>query len=92
MLKCDSDKCVNMPEKEMRPDINEARSCGYVLASIQFYILSLKIITSVKNDLKNLSQRVQLLNITNTSPFVSESYANSNNSRSECSSFSKSIK
>lgn len=70
MLKCDSDKCVNTPEKKMRPDINEARSCGYVLASVQFCILSLKIIISVKNDLKNLSRRVQFLNKSNTSPSV----------------------
>lgn len=70
MLKCDSDKCVNTPEKEMRPDINEARSCDHALASVQFCILSLKIIISVKNDLKNLSRRVQFLNKSNTSPSV----------------------
>ena len=52
MLKCDSDKCVNTPEKEMRPDINEASSCDHALASVQLCILSLKIIISVKNDLK----------------------------------------
>lgn len=70
MLKCDSDKCVNTPEKEMRPDINEASSCDHALASVQFCILSLKIIISVKNDLKNLSRRVQFLNKSNTSPSV----------------------
>ena len=70
MLKCDSDKCVNTPEKEMRPDINEARSCDHALASVQFCILSLKIIISVKNDPENLSRRVQFLNKSNTSPSV----------------------
>ena len=54
----------------MRPDINEARSCDHARASIQFCILSLKIIISVKNDLKNLSRRVQFLNKSNTSPSV----------------------
>ena len=70
MLKCDSDKCVNTPEKEMRPDINEASSCDHALASVQFCTSSRKKVNIRQNDPENLSRRVQFLNKSNTSPSV----------------------